>query len=66
MYPVFPSKYSGHALPPHERLVLEAYTLLRLTIKEKLSEYDKPSHTHKNLDSFLHKMVKLLYTPCIT
>ncbi len=53
---------AGHALPEHERVALEAYTLLKLSVKEKLAEPDKQSNTYKNLDSFLHKMNKLLYT----
>jgi len=57
-----PKISAGHALPDHERIALEAYTLLKLAVKEKLAEPDKHSSTYKNLETFLHKMNKLLYT----
>jgi len=52
----------GHALPEHERLALEAYTMVKLAVKEKLAEPEKNSSSYKNLDIFLTKMNKLLYT----
>jgi uncharacterized circularly permuted ATP-grasp superfamily protein/uncharacterized alpha-E superfamily protein len=55
-----PRMGAGHALPEHERLVLEAYTLLRLAVKEKLAEPDTDNDAYTNLDVFLHKMNKLL------
>jgi uncharacterized alpha-E superfamily protein len=57
-----PKISAGHALPDHERIALEAYTLLKLAVKEKLAEPDKHSSTYKSLEAFLHKMNKLLHT----
>jgi uncharacterized circularly permuted ATP-grasp superfamily protein/uncharacterized alpha-E superfamily protein len=57
-----PKVSSGHALPEHERIALEAYTLVKLAIKEKLAEQDRNSSSYKNLDGFLTKMNKLLYS----
>jgi uncharacterized circularly permuted ATP-grasp superfamily protein/uncharacterized alpha-E superfamily protein len=57
-----PKIAAGHSLPDHERIVIEAYTLLKLAIREKLAEPDKHSNTYKNLDTFLNKMNKLLYS----
>jgi len=57
-----PKISAGHALPEHERLALEAYTMLKLAVKEKLAEPDKNAGIYKNLDSFLSKINKLLYS----
>jgi len=57
-----PKITTGHALPEHERIALEAYTLVKLAVKEKLAESDRSSGSRKNLDAFLNKMNKLLYT----
>jgi uncharacterized alpha-E superfamily protein len=57
-----PKISSGHALPEHDRIALEAYTMLKLAVKEKLAEPEKNNGSYKNLDIFLTKMNKLLYT----
>jgi uncharacterized alpha-E superfamily protein len=57
-----PKISAGHALPEHERLVFEAYTMLKLAVKEKLAEPEKNNGNYKTLDVFLTKMNKLLYS----
>ncbi|MBS1600436.1 MAG: circularly permuted type 2 ATP-grasp protein [Bacteroidetes bacterium] len=57
-----PKISSGHQLPDHERLVFEAYSMLKLASKEKLAEPEKNNGIYKNLDVFLTKMNKLLYS----
>ena len=56
-----PKIAAGHSLPDHERTIVEAHTLLKLAVMEKLAETDRHSNSYKNLDSFLHKMYKLLH-----
>ncbi len=49
-----------HALPEHEKLILEAHTMVKLADKETLSALDERLLIHKNLDDFLSKAFELL------
>jgi len=49
------------ALEQHERLILEAYTLLKLSDKNELSIADKETGTYKNLVKLLEELNVLLY-----
>ncbi len=55
-----PKTTSGNSLSEHERLILEAHTLLQLSTKEHLSQFDEYQQFYYNLDEFLNKMYKLL------
>lgn len=55
-----PKVKPGHELAEHERIILEAYTLLKLADKDKLSILDKDGWWYPNLDGFLSKMYELL------
>ena len=57
-----PKIAAGHQMPEHERLVFEAYSMVKLASKEKLADPEKNNGSYKNLDSFLTKMNKLLYS----
>ncbi|MFT3705092.1 MAG: circularly permuted type 2 ATP-grasp protein [Agriterribacter sp.] len=56
-----PKIQPGLALPAHERLILEAHAMLRLTDVEQLTAFDIESGQYKTLDEFLEKMYSLLY-----
>jgi uncharacterized circularly permuted ATP-grasp superfamily protein/uncharacterized alpha-E superfamily protein len=49
-----------NTLPEHERLILEAHTLLKLSSKDILSTYDKESLMYESLNDFLSNMQGLL------
>ncbi|MFY7899383.1 MAG: alpha-E domain-containing protein, partial [Chitinophagaceae bacterium] len=51
-----PKKQKEHSLSEHERLILEAYTLLKIANKDDLSALDKHHIGYENLDNFLSKM----------
>jgi len=55
-----PRVTGGHALSEHEKLVLEAHTMLRLAEKEKLAYRDPDDNTHTRLEKFLEKINDLL------
>lgn len=56
-----PKIQGGHELAEHERITLEAYTLLKLAVKEKLAEPAKNQSSFKQLDEFLGRMNVLLH-----
>lgn len=56
-----PKIQPGFVLPQHERLILEAHALLKLTDTEQLTMLDTESGQYKNLDEFLEKMYSLLF-----
>lgn len=56
-----PKIQPGFVLPQHERLILEAHALLKLTDIEQLTMLDAESGQYKNLDEFLEKMYSLLF-----
>ncbi|MBG9377386.1 circularly permuted type 2 ATP-grasp protein [Panacibacter sp. DH6] len=56
-----PKKNAGHELTEHERLALEAFSMIKLADKDQLSVADKNSNSYKKLDEFLTKMNMLLY-----
>lgn len=56
-----PKKTTGHELTEHERLALEAFTMIKLADKNQLASIDKNSNSYKKLDEFLTKMNMLLY-----
>ena len=56
-----PKISTGNALAQHERLALEAFTMLKLADKDELSKADKHTHRYKKLDEFLTKMNILLH-----
>ena len=55
-----PKPETGHTLANHERLILEAYTLLKLADKDNLALPDQQQAQYLNLFSFLSKMYGLL------
>jgi uncharacterized circularly permuted ATP-grasp superfamily protein/uncharacterized alpha-E superfamily protein len=55
-----PKTGNGHTLPEHEKLMLEAYTLLKLTNKDELASKDKNHAVYSKLEDFLNKMTSLL------
>jgi len=55
-----PKLNTGHQLTEQERLILEAYTLLKLTDKDKLAELDQSEKERYNLSVFLNSMENLL------
>jgi len=55
-----PKTAVGHVLPEHEKLMLEAYTLLKLSNKDELALRNPDLKKHANLEFFLHKMYTLL------
>lgn len=57
-----PKTGTDNALTEHERLILEAHTLLKLSSKEDLSVPDAGEERYEHLDRFLAKMRDLLTT----
>eukprot|EP01035_Chromulina_nebulosa_P001209 gene1209-1628_t len=55
-----PKTNTGNGMPPHERLVFEVYTLLKLADKDELSKADKRTGQYKKLDTLLSKLYGLL------
>ena len=55
-----PKSQPGHTLAAHERLILEAYTLLKLSDKDELAMPDNDTARYENLHTFLSKMNDLL------
>ena len=55
-----PKSQAGHSLTEHERLILEAYTLLKLSDKNELALPDSAAGMYENLQGFLTKMHTLL------
>jgi uncharacterized circularly permuted ATP-grasp superfamily protein/uncharacterized alpha-E superfamily protein len=55
-----PKLNAGHELTEQERLILEAYTLLKLTDKDKLAELDFSVNNRYNLSNFLFNIENLL------
>lgn len=55
-----PKIKTDHTLSDHNRLVLEASTLLMLSDKDQLSLWDDGEREYKNLDEFLSKMYSML------
>ena len=55
-----PKTTPGHTLAEHERLMLEAYTLLKLADKDVLAVADNDTARHENLHTFLSAMNNLL------
>ncbi len=47
-------------IPEHERLIWEAYTLLRLADKDRLSALDRTTGKFANLETFLSKVQTLV------
>ena len=56
-----PKINAGHSLAEHERLALEAFTMIKLADKDGLSIADKHTYRYKKLDEFLNKMNNLLH-----
>jgi uncharacterized alpha-E superfamily protein len=55
-----PFSRADNTLPEHEKLILEAHTLLKLSSKDKLSVYEKDSMMYGKLNDFLSEMQVLL------
>jgi len=55
-----PRTQAGNALSEHERLIWEAYSLLKLSDKDRLSQVDSTGTRYEELESFLTKMHGLL------
>ena len=55
-----PKTQPGHTLEEPERLILEAYTLLKLSDKDSLAEADSDTARYENLHTFLSTMNELL------
>jgi len=55
-----PKSQPGHTLAEHERLILEAYTLLKLADKDELATPDNDTARYENLHTFLSNMNTLL------
>ena len=55
-----PRSQPGSALTEHEKLIWEAYSLLKLADKEQLSISGSSEPRYENLDEFLSKMYSLL------
>jgi len=55
-----PKSQPGHTLAEHERLILEAYTLLKLSDKDELSMPDNNTARYEKLHTFLSDMNTLL------
>lgn len=56
-----PKINTGYGLSEHERLALEAFTMIKLADKDQLSIPDKHTQCYKKLDEFLTKMNMLLH-----
>lgn len=57
-----PKIHNSQVLTEHERLVLEAFTKIKLSGKDELSVVDEKTQSYKNLDTFLREINTLLYT----
>ena len=57
-----PKIHTGHSLSEHERLALEALTTLRLVNKEELCKTDPATNRYEELEAFLGKMYKILFS----
>lgn len=55
-----PPKAGSSTMPPQERLLLEAFTLLKLTDRESLSKIDQKTGQYKNLGILLGKLYSLM------
>ncbi|MEP6747147.1 MAG: circularly permuted type 2 ATP-grasp protein [Bacteroidota bacterium] len=55
-----PKSQPGHTLAEHERLILEAYTLLKLADKDELAKPDNETSRYENLHRFLTNMNTVL------
>ncbi len=55
-----PKSQPGHTLAEYERLILEAYTLLKLADKDELALADNQTARYENLHTFLLNMNNLL------
>ena len=55
-----PKTIPGHTLAEHQRLILEAYTLLKLSDKDHLAKPSSSGEGYKNLELFLTRMYSLL------
>lgn len=55
-----PKTKTGHSLEKHERLILEAVTLLKLADKDQLSKPDETTGTYKNLEELFTDLNTLL------
>ncbi len=56
----FPKTETGNTLSAHDRLILKAYTMLKLSDKDQLSLLDSNAVVYKRLDRFLSKIYFLL------
>ncbi|MBN8788806.1 MAG: circularly permuted type 2 ATP-grasp protein [Terrimonas sp.] len=56
-----PKLQNGFSLQPHEKLIFEAYSLLKLANREQLSTPDETGVQFKLLDEFLEKLYDLLF-----
>ncbi|MFT3946016.1 MAG: circularly permuted type 2 ATP-grasp protein [Agriterribacter sp.] len=56
-----PRLQDGFSLQPHEKLIFEAYSLLKLTDREQLTSLDETRGQYKLLDEFLEKLYQLLF-----
>ncbi len=57
-----PKMHSDHSLAEHERLALEALTTLRLANKDELCKADTATNRYEELEIFLGKMYKILFS----
>jgi uncharacterized circularly permuted ATP-grasp superfamily protein/uncharacterized alpha-E superfamily protein len=55
-----PKVQLGHVMPEHEKLVLEAYTYLKLSNKDELSVIDEKQGIYSKLEDFINHMTGLL------
>ncbi|MFT3936237.1 MAG: circularly permuted type 2 ATP-grasp protein [Chitinophagaceae bacterium] len=55
-----PKTQQGHTLAEHERLILEAFTLLKLADKDVLAKADEETARYENLHDFLSTINNLL------
>lgn len=56
-----PKNNGGHALAEHERLALEAFTMIKLAGKDDLAVIDPKTNQYRKLDAFLTNMNMLLH-----
>ncbi|WP_153799963.1 circularly permuted type 2 ATP-grasp protein [Foetidibacter luteolus] len=57
-----PKTVQGHTLAEHERLILEAYTMLKLADKDKLAYKNPDDNQYSRLEKFLDKINGILLT----
>jgi uncharacterized alpha-E superfamily protein len=55
-----PKTKKDYSLERHERLILEAVTLLKLADKDQLSQPDEKTGTYKNLEELFNDLNSLL------